>query len=101
MWIVTMYDLPTDSKAAKDAYLKFFHLLKYDGFQRMQYSVYMRPCASEENAAVHTKRIRENLPPDGEVRILVFTDKQFAKMKVFHGKKRAPTEKAPEQMSFL
>ena len=34
----------------------------------MQYSIYYRHHASEENALVHTQRIKDHLPPDGEVR---------------------------------
>ena len=67
----------------------------------MQYSVYMRHCASDENAAVHMKRVKNNLPPDGEVRIVKITDKQFSKIEVYYGKKRRPTENAPLQMEFL
>ena len=33
--------------------------------------------------------------------IFTITDKQFERMKVFHGKTRGPTEKAPEQISFF
>jgi len=49
----------------------------------MQYSVYIRHCASSENANVHFERIKSALPPDGEVRIIQITDKQFEKMEVF------------------
>ena len=67
----------------------------------MQYSVYMRHCASDENARVHAQRVKGALPPDGEVRIVKITDKQFAKIEVFYGKKRRPTENAPSQLEFL
>lgn len=45
----------------------------------MQYSVYMRHSSSEENAQVHARRVKLHLPPDGEVRIIKITDKQFGK----------------------
>ena len=47
------------------------------------------------------KRIRANPPPKGEVRVLSLTDRQFGRMKVFHGKKRRKTEGAPEQISLF
>ena len=72
-----------------------------DGFSMMQYSVYMRHSASDENAQVHIDRVKQGLPDDGEVRIIKITDKQFSKIQVFYGKKRKPTEKAPEQLEFF
>ena len=67
----------------------------------MQYSVYIRHSSSEENAQVHTRRVKLHLPPDGEVRIIKITDKQFGRIEVFYGKKRLPIEMAPEQLSFF
>ena len=101
MWILAMFDLPTDTKAARRAYHDFRESLLDDGFTMMQFSVYARHCPSEENAAVHEARIRASLPDDGEVRVIVITDKQFERMKVFYGKTRKATEKPPEQISFF
>jgi CRISPR-associated protein Cas2 len=101
VWILAMFDLPTDTKSARKAYHDFREFLVDDGFMMLQYSVYGRHCASEENAEVHQTRVQEHLPPDGEVRIVVLTDKQFERMKVFHGKVRAATEPAPEQLSIF
>lgn len=101
MWIIAMFDLPTDTKTARRAYHDFRQALLNDGFAMMQFSVYGRHCPSEENADVHEKRIKSFLPDDGEVRTLAVTDKQFERMKVFYGKVRKATEKAPEQISFF
>jgi len=101
MWIVAMFDLPVDTKQARREYAHFVKQLRADGFTRMQYSVYARHSASKENAEVHTARIERNLPPDGEVRILTITDKQFERMAVFWGKSRKPPEKAPCQLQLF
>ena len=101
MWILVMFDLPTDTKKARRDYALFRKNLLKDGFWMLQYSVYARPCPSEENVEVHHGRVRRFLPPDGEVRILLFTDKQFARMQVFHGKMRKPPEEQPEQLEFF
>lgn len=93
MWVVAMFDLPVDTKQARRAYTTFVKHLLRDGFTRLQYSVYGRHSASKENAEVHIKRIEHNLPPNGEVRILTITDKQFERMAVFWGKSRKPPEK--------
>lgn len=101
MWVITMFDLPTDTKKARKAYQDFRNLLLDNGFVMLQFSVYGRHCPSEENADVHMKRVKNALPPDGEVRLMKITDKQYARTQVFFGKTRGPTEKAPQQISFF
>lgn len=101
MWVLAMFDLPTDTKAARKAYHDFRKSLLEDGFVMLQFSVYGRHSPSEENARVHENRIKAVLPPDGEVRVMTVTDKQFERMKVFYGKMRKATEKSPEQISFF
>lgn len=101
MWVVTMFDLPVDTKEAKRNYVDFRKLLLQDGFARLQFSVYARHCPSEENATVHSQRIEHSLPPDGEVRILTLTDKQFERMRIFLGKMRKPTEAPGRQLELF
>ena len=101
MWIVAMFDLPTDTKQARKQYALFRKHLIEDGFTMMQYSVYARHCASKENAEVHIERIKRNLPPDGEVRVITITDKQFERMMVFWGKMRKAPEAAPCQLELF
>ena len=98
MWVLVMFDLPTDTKNARRQYAQFRKFLLEDGFQMMQYSIYLRHSPSQENADVHTKRVRNQLPPDGEVRVITITDKQFEKMEVFLGKMRKTPEPAPCQL---
>ena len=101
MWLVAMFDLPVDTKQARRHYALFRRELLKDGFSRMQFSVYMRHCASEENAAVHAERVERALPPDGEVRVMLITDKQFERMRVFWGRMRKPLPPAPRQMEMF
>ncbi len=101
MWVLAMFDLPTDTKASRREYTLFRKQLLTNGFQMMQYSVYSRPCASRENAEAHVARIEAYLPRDGEVRILVITDKQFERMRIFWGKKRRGVEQPPNQLELF
>ena len=101
MWTIVLFDLPTDTKQARRQYTSFRKHLLQDGFTMMQYSVYMRHCPSDENAKVHVDRVKSALPPDGEVRIVKITDKQFGKIEVFHGQKRQKTEQPALQMQFF
>ena len=101
MWVLAMFDLPVGTKKARRSYTQFRKALLKDGFARLQFSVYMRHCASEENANVHVTRIENALPDDGEVRILGITDKQFERMRVFWGKLRKLPEAPPKQLELF
>ncbi len=101
MWVVAMFDLPVGTKKARRAYTLFVKHLRRDGFTRIQFSVYARHCASKENAQVHIGRIQGNLPPDGEVRILSVTDKQFERMSIFWGNTRKVPEEPPCQLQLF
>ncbi len=101
MWVMAMFDLPVDTKAARKAYTQFRKHLMTDGFARMQYSVYIRCCASTENADVHIRRVQEALPDDGEVRIITVTEKQFERMRIFWGKRRKEPEPPPHQLELF
>ena len=77
MWIFVFFDLPTETKKDRHNASKFRTNLLKDGFNMMQFSVYMRHCASSESADVHEKRVAQLLPPFGKVSVLRITDKQF------------------------
>ncbi len=96
-----MFDLPVDTRLARKHYAQFRKFLLTDGFHRLQYSIYGRHCSSEENAHVHVRRIEHRLPPDGEVRILTVTDKQFERMRIFWGKTRRPSPDSPSQLTLF
>ena len=101
VWIFAMFDLPTDTQKARKDYTHFRKNLLQDGFSMLQDSVYVRHCASEENADVHHQRVKNFLPNDGEVRLIAVTDKQFARMQTFWGKMRKPAPPAPKQLELF
>jgi CRISPR-associated protein Cas2 len=97
MWVFAMFDLPVTDKEARKQYTRFRTRLLIRGFTMLQFSVYARHCASEAFADGVREDIEAVLPPDGQVRLLSVTDRQFGKMEVFFGKKRRPTEDPPAQ----
>jgi CRISPR-associated protein Cas2 len=101
MWLFVMFDLPVDTKKARRAYAQFRKFLLKDGFTQVQYSVYARVCASEENTHVHSKRVQDRVPDDGEVRLVCITDKQFERQQIFWGKMRKQPAAAPKQLEFF
>ena len=98
MWLVAFFDLPVMDKQQRRLYTRFRKVLLKGGFSQLQLSVYARYCSSEDAAEVHRKRIQMALPPEGEVRLLRVTSKQFGKMDVFFGKLRSKPEQKPDQL---
>ncbi|MCX7703766.1 MAG: CRISPR-associated endonuclease Cas2 [Planctomycetota bacterium] len=98
MWLFAMFDLPVDTPKGRKEYARFRKALLAEGFTMLQFSVYARYCPSEEASKIYRNHVREVLPPEGEVRLLSVTDRQFGKMEVFFGKKRKPTETPPPQL---
>jgi len=90
MWVYVFFDLPTETKQDVRAANQFRNVLLKDGFTMFQFSIYTRHCSSRENAQVHIRRVKNNLPKNGKVCVLNVTDKQFGMMDVFHGRKEVP-----------
>lgn len=91
MWILVLFDLPTETEKDRRAYTKFRNELMKDGFTMFQFSIYIRHCMSKENTKVHIERIKRILPPKGHVGILTITDRQFEMMEIFYGKEKQET----------
>ena len=85
MWVLVMFDLPTETKNDRRNHAKFRKDVMADGFQMFQFSMYIRHCSSKENADVHIKRVKKILPAKGHVGIMCITDKQFGMMEIFRG----------------
>ena len=101
MWVLVFFDLPTETKKDIKNYSIFRKKLIQDGFTMFQFSIYLRHCASRENAEVHIKRVRSFLPPTGQVGILCVTDKQFGKMELFIGKKETDLQTPYQQLELF
>ncbi len=101
MWVMVFFDLPTDTKKDIRNYSIFRKKLIQDGFTMFQFSIYLRHCASKENAEVHIKRVKSILPPAGQVGILCVTDKQFGKMELFIGKKETNLNTPYQQLELF
>ncbi|MBS1744075.1 MAG: CRISPR-associated endonuclease Cas2 [Bacteroidetes bacterium] len=101
MWVMVFFDLPTETKKERKIYADFRKKILADGFSMFQFSIYLRHCASMENAEVHIRRVKKILPEKGHVGIMTITDKQFGMMEIFQGK--SPTEPivVPQQLELF
>lgn len=89
MWLFVFFDLPVTTKKEIKAATLFRKNLEKDCFSMMQFSVYIRHCASRESLEVHIKRIKSILPESGKVSLLSVTDKQYGDIFNFWGKPKS------------
>lgn len=101
MWVLVMFDLPTETKLERKVYAKFRKDIIADGFSMFQFSMYIRHCTSRENADVHITRVKKLLPAKGHVGILNITDKQFGLMEIFRGKEQIETPIGAQQLELF
>lgn len=101
MWILVFFDLPVETKKEKKIASDFRKELLRDGFTMFQFSIYLRHCASRENAEVHIRRVKSILPERGHVGVLHVTDKQFAQMEIYFGKKIIENPIVPQQLELF
>lgn len=103
MWLFVFFDLPTHTKADRREATRFRSRLLKDGYTMMQFSVYIRHCASHESAEVHLARLNAMLPPKGQVSVAQFTDKQFSRIQNFwgHGYAALPPPPPPPQLELF
>lgn len=57
MWVLVLFDLPTETKKDKKAYTDFRKIYK-GWLYNVSVSIYVRHCASSENATVHINRVK-------------------------------------------
>lgn len=101
MWVLVFFDLPTETKNERRIAAKFRKDLVGDGFTMFQFSIYVRHCASYENAKVHVARVKAALPELGKVGIMSITDKQYADMELFVGHKKADRPQVEQQLELF
>lgn len=98
MWILVMFDLPTDTKPQRKAATVFRNFLLDDGYERSQFSVYARFVNGKEAFAARVNRVERHLPDSGDVQILNFTDRQYRDIIHFSDQGRRKARENPQQL---
>ena len=101
MWVLVFFDLPTETAKERKVAALFRKKIMNDGFSMFQFSMYIRHCASKENAEVHIKRVKGILPPKGHIGIMCITDKQFGMMEIFRGKELVDAPETSQQLELF
>ncbi len=98
MWILVMFDLPTETRNQRKAANDFRKFLLDEGFERSQFSVYARFVNGKEAFDTRVNRIESVVPPAGDVQILSFTDRQYRNIVHFSGRCRKEQRENPQQL---
>ncbi len=101
MWLFVFFDLPVTTKKERKAATDFRKNLIKDGFVMMQFSVYVRHCASHESLAAHKRRIKGIMPVTGKISMLAVTDKQYGDIETVFGKTAKKEIRAPVQLELF
>lgn len=101
MWLFCFFDLPVKTKEQRRAATRFRNFLIADGFNMIQFSVYVRICREQDGADKHVARLCRNLPKEGSVRSLLVTERQYARMKTLLGTRQAHEKPSGDQLLLL
>lgn len=82
MRLVIFFDLPMTTKKEKRVYSRFRKYLIKNGYMMMQYSVYCKIFPNRDAAVKHVSILRKNVPNDGQIRLLMVTEKQYSKIEI-------------------
>lgn len=78
--VICIFDLPVVTANDKRAYRTFRKFLIKNGFEMLQYSVYIRTCPNRSYASKFYNRIKQNTPKKGDIKLLSITEKQYEDM---------------------
>lgn len=101
MWMMVLFDLPVGTKKQRRAAAGFRNFLLDLGFEMEQFSVYLRFCGDRQKTWPLVKKIKAQLPPDGQISLLFFTDKQFGEAINFHNREERRRRAKPEQLTIF
>ncbi len=85
MRLILFFDLPVKTRKERRTYRLFRKNLISKGYMMIQYSVYVKLFANRDAGQNHIKLLKRELPKKGQIRIMLVTEKQYAKMEVILG----------------
>lgn len=85
MRLFVFFDLPVYKKEQRKIATRFRKTLLKEGFTMLQFSVYCRCCRGQDIVNREIRRLKQIIPPEGNVRVLQVTDKQYGNMQLLIG----------------
>ena len=99
MRLFVMFDLPTDTKENRKEYAQFRRFLIQDGYDMLQYSIYVCLVRGEDAVDKHLRKLYQNKPSGGAIRALQITERQYEGMKIICGGKTRQEQTLTSQMT--
>lgn len=96
-----MFDLPVMTKPERKAATGFRKFLLDQGFEMVQFSIYMRFCTSQKQTETYSKKIEHVLPNGGRVHVLIITDKQYERIQTYEQGVQISDQKTPDQFDLF
>ena len=101
MWVLVLFDLPVGSPTERRRATRFRQMLIDEGFTMKQFSAYLRSCPNRSSAEALADRVGLRAPPEGDVSVLFFTDKQYGMTRNYSGAAFGATEEKPSQLALF
>ncbi len=96
MRLIVMFDMPVKTKEQKKEYSQFRKKLLVNGYEMLQYSIYVRFLRSHFDTKKHIQRLEKIKPKGGDIIILQVTDHQYENMITLSGdKEKSSVDKSP------
>lgn len=87
MRLILFFDLPMNNKNERRVYQGFRKYLIKNGYMMMQYSVYCKIFANREAAINHAHILKTVVPKEGQIRLMLVTEKQYSRIEIITGGK--------------
>jgi len=87
MRLILFFDLPMVTKSEIRIYNTFRKYLIKNGYLMMQFSIYSKIFNNRDAVTNHIEILRRNVPVQGQIRVMVVTEKQYAKIDIIVGGK--------------
>ena len=98
MRLFVFFDLPVSKKEERKIASRFRKDLLDEGFMMLQFSVYCRVCRGQDIVEREIRRIKQALPPKGNIRILQVTERQYCSMQFLVGIPKKEEELGAKQL---
>lgn len=85
MRLLLFFDLPVKTKAERKIYTRFRKNLIKRGYLMIQYSVYVKLFNNRDAVQDHIEQLKKTLPQKGEIRIMMVTELQYARIEIILG----------------
>jgi len=101
MRLLVFFDLPVTTTAKRREYTRFRQFLLKDGYQMLQFSVYARLVNGRDAMEKHFNRLSAHLPPEGSIRCMQVTEKQYAAMILLLGEQTLQEKRVTKEQLLL